>query len=80
MAPTGWLLFIWTVHVVAVSGVQFEDQPPKVEPFEGAAVSTTGVPNTKLPVQPAMEAGEQLIIPTGRGRMLVTVPVPKPTL
>jgi hypothetical protein len=75
MAPTGSLLFMTIVQdvVAAVSGRQFEDQPPKVDPAEGTAVRVTAVPATKLPLQPAPEVQ---LMPTG---LLVTVPVPRPT-
>ena len=75
MAPTGSLLFITIEHVGSVSGTQFVDQPPKVDPGEGTAVNVTVVPRTKLPVQAAPPTVVQLITPSA----LVTVPVPAPT-
>jgi hypothetical protein len=68
-------MFIITVHVVAVSGVQFDDHPPKVEPVAGVAVSTTLDPKTKLPLQPVGELAVH-VVPTG---LLVTFPAQSPT-
>ena len=73
MAPTGSLLLITTLQVLPESGVQFEDQPPKLDPAAGAAVSVTVEPETKLPVQ---SAPEMQLIPAG---LLVTLPAPNPT-
>ena len=75
MAPTGSLLFMTIEHVGAVSGTQFVDHPPKVDPSEGTAVSVTVVPKTKFPEQAAPPLVVQLMTPSA----LVTVPVPKPT-
>jgi hypothetical protein len=74
IAPTGSLLFITIEHEAAVTGRQFADHPPKVDPAAGVAVSVTVVPKTKLPAQPAPAVQ---LIPTG---LLTTVPVPKPTV
>ena len=68
------LLFITIEHEAALSGRQFEDQPPNVDPAAGVAVSVTVVPSTKLAVQPA--PAMQLIT----AGLLTTVPVPKPTV
>lgn len=46
IAPTGSLLFMTIEHVGSVSGTQFVDQPPNVDPGEGTAVSVTVVPTT----------------------------------
>ena len=58
---------------VAVTVVQLEDHPPKVEPVAGTAVSVTVVPITKVAEHPTLEVQ---LMPTGK---LVTVPVPRPT-
>jgi hypothetical protein len=78
IAPTGVLSLITNEHeaAAALSGRQFADHPPKVEPAAGVAVSVTVEPNTKSPAQPAPAPAVQLI-PTG---LLTTVPVPKPTV
>ncbi len=75
MALTASFLFTMIVQDVDVyvSGRQLKDQPPNVDPGRGAAVRITGVPDTKLPVQPAPEVHT---MPTG---LLITVPVPRPT-
>ena len=77
IAPIGWLLLITTEHVVPLLGAQFADQPPKVEPGAGVAVSVAVELRTKLPLQPAPDAAfvAQLIAPL----LLVTVPFPSPT-
>lgn len=75
MAPTGSLLFNTIVQVRAVSGVQFADQPPNLDPAAGVAVNVTVVPRTKLPVHPEPPTVLQLMTPSG----VVTVPFPKPT-
>ena len=71
MAPTGSLLVITILQVLVVSGRQSADQPPKLEPAAGVAVSVTVEPKTKLPVHPAPETQS---IPSGT---LVTVPFPQ---
>jgi hypothetical protein len=71
MAPTVALSLIIKVHVVAVSGVQLADQPPK--PGD-VADNVTDEPRTKLAVHPVPEPVQ--LIPGG---VLVTVPEPKPT-
>jgi hypothetical protein len=73
MAPTGTLLFSVIEHELPVMGIQFEDQPPKVDPVAGVAVSVTVVPKGKLAVQPLPEVQ---FITAG---LLTTVPLPKPT-
>jgi hypothetical protein len=73
IAPTAWLVFITTVHVGAFDGMQFEDQPPKVEPEFGVAVSVTFDPLVKYPEQP-----EPPMQSTPAG-VLTTVPLPAPT-
>ena len=67
-------MFIVTVHMADVLGVEFADQPPNPV---GLAVSCTAVPLGKYPVHPDAERllGLQLI----PGGLLVTVPVPCPT-
>jgi hypothetical protein len=73
MAPTVWLVFITTVQLGALVGIQFADQPPNEEPGLGTTVRVTLEPRGKYPVHPAPE---RQLIPTG---LLTTVPFPEPT-
>ena len=69
MAVADFAVVMLTVQVVAVP-VQAPDQPVKLEPAAGAAVSVTDVPLLKLAEQVLPQ-----LIPAG---LLVTVPVPVP--
>jgi len=69
VAVADFAVVMLTVQVVAVP-VQAPDQPVKLEPAAGAAVSVTDVPLLKLAEQVLPQ-----LIPAG---LLVTVPVPVP--
>lgn len=71
VAVTVFAASIATVQVVAVTGVQFTDQPRKTEPDAGVAVSVTLVPTAN-----DLEHVLPQEIPVG---FEVTVPVPLPT-
>ena len=84
IAPTGSLLFIVIVQLppdgdeVGWAGLQFADQPMKIEPGSAVAVNVTWLPSTKFPVHPAPDVDvERQSIPAG---VLTTLPVPVPTL
>ena len=69
-AKTEWFVFIPTTHWP--KPLQSPAQPLKVEPPSGVAVSVTVAPVFKFAEQVAPQ-----LIPAG---LLVTVPVPPPTL
>lgn len=70
VAVTVFAASMATVHVLAVTGVQFADQPVSTEPDAGVAVRVTIVPIAK--------AREQVLPHERPVGLEVTVPVPLP--